>query len=161
MEKRYIRQWDMELSPLGFGIMRLPMVGDAFPAEVYDLLDKAMEKGIDYYDTAYPYLQGRSEVLIREALVKRYDRDRFYIADKLPVWECGDRDDMEKIFQIQMERLGVDHIDFYLLHGLHKNRWEDIYEKGVLDFLEEKKREGKIRKIGFSFHDTADSLPDF
>ena len=158
MEKRYIRQLGMELSPLGFGVMRLPMEGDGFSEEVYTLLDKAMEEDINYYDTAYPYLQGKSEVLIREALVKRYERGRFYIADKLPVWECRDLEDMERIFQIQLKRLGVEHIDFYLLHGLHKKRWEDIYEKGVLDFLEKKKREGRIRKIGFSFHDTADVL---
>lgn len=158
MEKRYIRQLGMELSPLGFGVMRLPMEGDGFSEEVYTLLDKAMEESINYYDTAYPYLQGKSEVLIHEALVKRYDRDSFYIADKLPVWECRNWEDMERIFQIQLERLGVDHIDFYLLHGLHKNRWERIYEKGVLDFLEEKKREGRICKIGFSFHDTLDTL---
>ena len=140
MEKRYIRQLGMELSPLGFGVMRLPMEKDGFSEEVYTLLDKAMEEGINYYDTAYPYLQGKSEVLIREALVKRYERDCFYIADKLPVWECRDLEDMERIFQIQLERLGVDHIDLYLLHGLHKKRWEDIYEKGALDFLEKKKR---------------------
>ena len=158
MEKRYIAQLGMELSPLGFGVMRLPMEGGGFSQEVYALLDKAMKNGINYYDTAYPYLQGKSEVLIREALVKRYDRDSFYIADKLPVWECKNREDMERIFQIQLERLGVDYIDFYLLHGLHKNRWEDIYEKAVLNFLEEKKRKGKICKIGFSFHDTLDAL---
>lgn len=158
MKKRYIPQLDMELSPLGFGIMRLPMDGDNFPEEVYDLLDKAMEKGINYYDTAYPYQKGKSELLVREALVKRYERNRFYIADKLPVWECKSQEDMEKIFQIQMNRLGAEWIDFYLLHGLHKNTWENVYEKRVLDFLERKRKEGKIHKIGFSFHDTTEVL---
>ncbi len=158
MEKRYISKLGVELSPLGFGVMRLPMSGGSFPEKVYALLDRAMERGINYYDTAYPYLGGKSEVLIREALVERYPRERFYIADKLPVWLCGDREDMERIFNTQLERLGVKWIDFYLLHGLHKTRWEDIYQKGVLDFLEEKKREGRIRSIGFSFHDTAPVL---
>lgn len=158
MKKRYIKQLGMELSPLGFGVMRLPMENYDFSREVYALLDQAMEMGINYFDTAYPYLEGKSEILIREALVKRYARDSFYIADKLPVWECQDQDDMERIFEIQLERLGVECIDFYLLHGLHKSRWEHIYEIGVLDFLEKKRRERKICKVGFSFHDTPDVL---
>lgn len=159
MEQRYIKQLGMKLSPLGFGVMRLPMDQEGFPSEVYELLDQSMEIGINYYDTAFPYLRGKSEVLIREALVKRYNRNQFFIADKLPVWICENQEDMERIFQIQLERLGVEWIDFYLLHGLHKNRWNDIYEKGVLDFLEKKKKEGKINKVGFSFHDTPDVLP--
>ena len=158
MKKRYIEKLGAKLSPLGFGVMRLPMKGGEFPEEVYRLLDRAVEKGINYFDTAYPYLGGKSEVLVREALVRRYPRDSFYIADKLPVWLCRNRDDMERIFQVQLERLGTEYIDFYLLHGLHKNRWEDIRSKGVLDFLEEKKKEGRIRRIGFSFHDTPEVL---
>lgn len=158
MEKRYIRQLGMELSPLGFGIMRLPMSGETFPGEVYDLIDLAMEEGVNYYDTAYLYQKGKSEALVREALVKRYDRGRFYIADKLPVWECKSQEDMERIFRIQQERLGVEQIDFYLLHGLYRDVWEAVHEKGVLDFLDRKKREGKIRKAGFSFHDTIEVL---
>lgn len=158
MERRHIKQLGMELSPLGFGVMRLPMEGDAFPKKVYDLIDRAVGYGINYYDTAYLYQRSKSEGLIRDVLVKRYDREKFYIADKLPVWECRDQSDMERIFQIQIERLGVEYIDFYLLHALHKNIWESVYEKGVLDFLEKKKREGKIRKVGFSFHDTAEVL---
>ena len=129
MEQRYIKQLGMKLSPLGFGVMRLPMDQEGFPSEVYELLDQSMEIGINYYDTAFPYLRGKSEVLIREALVKRYNRNQFFIADKLPVWICENQEDMERIFQIQLERLGVEWIDFYLLHGLHKNRWNDIYEK--------------------------------
>ena len=122
MEKRYISKLGVELSPLGFGVMRLPMSGGSFPEKVYALLDRAMERGINYYDTAYPYLGGKSEVLIREALVERYPRERFYIADKLPVWLCGDREDMERIFNTQLERLGVKWIDFYLLHGLQDRK---------------------------------------
>lgn len=158
MKKRYIEKLGMELSPLGFGVMRLPMERDQFPKEVYELLDKAVSEGINYYDTAYLYQKGRSEKLVHEALVKRYDRSQFYIADKLPVWDCHNRDDMERIFQEQLERLGVEEVDFYLLHGLHKNSWESVYEAGVLDFLEEKRRNGQIHKVGFSFHDTLEIL---
>jgi predicted aldo/keto reductase-like oxidoreductase len=158
MNKRYIKKLNTELSPLGFGVMRLPMEGDRFTDEARRLIGLAMEAGINYYDTAYPYQRERSEEFIRETLVANYPRRSFHIADKLPVWLCGDVGDMERIFQIQLERLGVEHIDFYLLHGLHRSRWADIYGKGVLDFLERKRREGRMHRVGFSLHDTADTL---
>lgn len=160
MKKRVIEKLGMELSPLGFGVMRLPVGGEDFPESVYELFHQAMEKGINYYDTAYFYMGEKSEILVREALVKRYSRDQFYIADKLPVWECGSKEDMERIFQVQLKRLGIEWIDFYLLHGLNRKSWERSYEKGVLDFLQRKREEGKIRKIGFSFHDTLDVLKE-
>jgi predicted aldo/keto reductase-like oxidoreductase len=158
MKKRYINSLDMELFPLGFGIMRLPMEHGNFPTQVYDLISEAKNSGINYFDTAYLYQNSRSEELIREALVERYPRDTFYIADKLPVWDCSSYDDMERVFQIQLERLGVSYIDFYLLHALHRSRWLDIYEKGVLGFLKKKQKEGFIHKVGFSMHDTVKTL---
>ena len=156
MQKRYIPQLDMTISPLGFGVMRLPVNADG--TSVHRLLVEAYERGINYFDTAYPYLGGHSEQLIRDALVAHYPRASFHIADKMPVWDCNGRGDMERIFDIQLERLGVEYIDFYLLHGLHHARWLDIYNKGVLDFLDNKLKEGRIRKAGFSFHDTAGVL---
>jgi predicted aldo/keto reductase-like oxidoreductase len=158
MNKRYIKKLGMELSPLGFGVMRLPMDGDMFPDEAYKLIALARDAGINYYDTAYPYQRGRSEEFIRHAIVSKYPRHTFHIADKLPVWECANMDDMERIFQTQLDRLGVDYIDMYLLHGLHQSRWMDIYQKGVLDFLDRKKKAGRIRKVGFSLHDTTKTL---
>jgi len=153
------RRLDLPIFPLGFGVMRLAMNPDgSFSPDVHRLLAVAYERGINYFDTAYPYLGGHSEELIHDALVAHYPRDSFYIADKMPVWECHTRDDMERIFNIQLERLGVEYIDFYLLHGLHHSRWLDIYNKGVLDFLSQKLKEEKIRKVGFSFHDTAKVL---
>ncbi len=159
LPSRYHPRLNMALSPLGFGVMRLPMNPDgSFPDQVRRLLAEAYESGINYFDTAFPYLGGRSEELVREALVARYPRESFYIADKLPVWDCRDAGDMERIFNIQLERLGTGYIDFYLLHGLHESRWRDIYGLGVLAFLDRKRAEGVIRKVGFSFHDTADVL---
>jgi len=159
MRARYIKQLNMSLSPLGFGVMRVPMRPDgAFSAEVHGLLSEAYERGVNYFDTAFPYLDGRSEGLLRDAIVSRYPRDSFYIADKLPIWNCGSRDDIGRIFNTQLERLGVEYIDFYLLHALNRARWPDICGKGVIDFLDKKRAEGKIRKVGFSFHDTADAL---
>ena len=159
MKKLYNKKLDMELSPLGFGVMRLAKNQDGtFPAEVHKLLAAAYERGINYFDTAYPYLGGSSERLIRDALVDRYPRESFLIADKLPVWECRSRDDMERIFNVQLERLGVEYIDFYLLHALHKARWFEMRDIGALSFLDDKLKEGSVRKVGFSFHDTADVL---
>lgn len=159
MQSRYIKKLKMSLSPLGFGVMRLLMNLDGtFPAEVHKLLEAAYERGINYFDTAFIYLGGHSEELIRDALVKNYSRSSFYIADKLPVWECRSREDMERIFNIQLERLGVEYIDFYLLHGLNRFRWTDMQNAGALKFLETKKREGRISKVGFSFHDDKQTL---
>jgi len=159
MKQRYIEQLNMSLSPLGFGVMRVAQNGDgSFPSETYKLLEAALECGINYFDTAYMYLGGHSEELVRDALVRNHDRNKFYIADKLPVWECKNREDMEKIFAIQLERLGTEYVDFYLLHGLNRQRWIDVYDAGVLEFLDKKRREGKIRAVGFSIHDTTDTL---
>jgi len=159
MQSRYINKLKISLSPLGFGVMRLPMnPNGTFSAEVHNLLAAAYEQGINYFDTGYVYLGGHSEELIRDALVKNYSRSSFFIADKLPVWDCRSREDMEHIFNIQLERLGVEHIDFYLLHGLNQSRWIDMQNAGALDFLESKKREGRINKVGFSIHDNKQTL---
>ena len=159
MQPRYNPKLKMSLPPLGFGVMRLPINSDGtFSVEVHSLLAEAYECGINYFDTAYNYLGGHSEELIRDAIVAHYPRSSFYIADKLPVWLCADKSDMERIFQIELERLGVDFIDFYLLHGLNRSTWADAYSNGVLDFIEQKKREGKIHKIGFSMHDDVQTL---
>ena len=158
MQKRYIKKLDMELSPLGFGVMRLPMMGELFTDESYKMIAHAMELGINYYDTAYRYQMDRSEEFLRDTLVLRYPRESYCIADKLPVWECKNRDDMERIFHTQLERLGVKYIDLYLLHALNKPRWIDTYNQSVLDFLESKKKEGRIHKIGFSLHDNIEAL---
>jgi predicted aldo/keto reductase-like oxidoreductase len=159
VRKKFVKQGALSLSALGFGVMRLPMnANGTFSADVHALLAEAYERGVNYFDTAYTYLDGHSEELVRDALVRKFPRETFYIADKLPVWDCASRDDMERIFNIQLERLGVEYIDFYLLHGLHRQRWFDIYNKGALDFLDDKQREGKIRKVGFSMHDTTDTL---
>jgi hypothetical protein len=162
MQHRYIKQLDMNLSPLGFGLLRVDQNEDgSFPPAVHSLLPAALERGINYFDTAYVYHGGHSETLIHDALVRNYPRESFHIADKLPVayWNyCKSREDMDKIFDIQLKRLGVDFIDFYLLHFLTRMNWPDIYDMGVLDFLEEKKREGRVRKVGFSMHDDLKTL---
>ena len=157
LKKHYVEKLEMELSPLGEGVMRFPMHSNTYLEDALRFMEIAMSEGINYYDTAFNYIG--SEELIRQALVEKYDRNSFIIADKLPVWLCNSRLDMEQIFSTQLERLGVEYIDIYLLHAMNKDRWLQVYENGVLDFLIEKKREGRIRKTGFSFHDKAENFP--
>lgn len=159
MQPRYIKQLDMKLSPLGFGVMRLPQNPDgSFPETTYALLRRAYENGINYFDTGYEYLGGKSETLVRDTLVANYPRGSFCIADKLPVWKVSCRGDMEKLFAIQLERLGTDYFDFYLLHSMNAGYWDAMQRLDVLKFLEEKKQCGQIHKVGFSLHDNESVL---
>ena len=149
----------MELSPLGFGVMRLPQNSDgSFPASTIALLHRAYECGINYFDTGYEYLGGKSESLIRDTLVMNYPRNSFCIADKLPVWRISSHDDMERIFATQLERLGTQYIDYYLLHAMNASYWEIMQKLDVLEFLDKKKQSGQIQKIGFSIHDNEITL---
>lgn len=158
MQKRYIEKLDTELSPLGFGISRLPMTPDEwFPDSAFDLIDRAMELGVNYYDTGWGYQGGKSESFAREALVKRYERDSFHLAAKLPLWACNGKEDMEQIFKTQLENAGG-HIDFYLAHGLNIQRWEYGTDIGLIEFLDEKRKKGQIKRVGFSFHDISENL---
>ena len=148
-----------KMSKLGFGLMRLPQDdGTIRHEEVCRMVDKYMEAGLNYFDTAYVYHGGMSEVEAREAVVKRYPRDSFMLATKLPAWEMKVEADRDRIFEEQRERAGVDYFDFYLLHSV-ENGNIDTYEK--LDCFSwglKKKEEGKIRHFGFSFHGTPDLL---
>jgi len=117
-----------------------------------------MEKGFTYFDTAYVYHMGKSEEALREVLVKRYDRSSYTITDKLPMFMILLKGQMEKIFNEQLKRLGVDYIDYYWLHALNKREYEKSKKLGAFDFIRKLKEEGKVKHIGFSFHDTADVL---
>ncbi len=153
MQKRKFENLGVEASVLGFGCMRFPTVdGKIDEVESEKLIDKAMQAGVTYYDTAYPYHGGESEPFLGKAL-KKYDRASYYIATKLPIWEIKSIADVEKIFNDQLERLGVDYVDFYLLHALDEAKWKTVLEFGILDYCEKLKAEGKIRYFGFSFHD--------
>ena len=142
---------------MGEGIMRFPHVNGRYSEDAFRFMEIAMSEGINYYDTAFTYTG--SEEFIGHALIGKYPRDSIVIADKLPVWQCSSLDDMETIFKLQLERLRVDFIDIYLLHALNADTWAQVYSKGVLDFIENKKKEGLIRCAGFSFHDRVEYLP--
>lgn len=156
---------NIEISRLGLGNMRLPcktpMKREANPLIDYnkaqELVDMAYENGVNYFDTAYMYHAGKSEKFIGQAL-KKYPRESYYLADKLPIWMCKRPADMQKIFDKQLQRTGIDCFDFYLLHSLDKGNFEKCEKYGAYDFLLEKQKQGLIKNIGFSFHGTIDDL---
>lgn len=147
---------------LGFGLMRLPMNGEEIDMEqTIKMVDLFMSKGFTYFDTAYVYINGKSEVAAREAIVKRYPRDSFTLATKLPLWDNVEtEEDMQKIFDTSMERAGVEYFDYYLLHAMDKAKFEKADRIGAWDFLFKMKEQGKIKHVGFSFHDSADVLDE-
>ena len=147
---------------LGFGLMRLPMIGDEIDMEqTKAMVDTFMAKGFTYFYTAYVYINGKSEVAAREAIVKRYPRDSFTLATKLPLWDNIETEaDMQRIFDESMERAGVEYFDYYLLHSMDKAKFEKADRIGAWDFLFKMKAQGKIKHCGFSFHDSAELLDE-
>lgn len=161
MQYRYFTKDKLKVSVLGFGCMRFPIEnGDSGAIEenqATEMLHYAIDNGVNYIDTAYPYHQGNSEAFVGRALGNGY-RDKVYLATKLPVWLCKTYEDFEKYLDEQLERLNTDYIDFYLLHSLNEKSWNNIVDLKIFDFVEEAKKKGKIKYIGFSFHD---ELPVF
>lgn len=147
----------LKLSALGMGCMRLPVVdGDdarVDEAAAAELLDCAMAHGVNYYDTAWGYHGGNSEVALGRALA-RYPRERFYLADKFPGYDLSNMDKVETIFEEQLQRCGVDYFDFYLFHNVCEMNIDAYLDPryGILDYLLEQKRNGRIRHLGFSAH---------
>lgn len=154
MEMRKMERLGVETSLLGFGCMRFPQTPDGKidEAEAERMLDHAIAEGVNYIDTAYPYHNGQSEIVVGNVL-KKYDRDSFYLATKLPVWLVKTLEDVDKLFEEQLAKLQTDHIDFYLMHALGKESWDKALEMGCVKRLEELKAQGKIKYLGFSFHD--------
>ncbi len=141
--------------------MRLPMKEEVIDIEqTKKMVDVFMSNGFTYYDTAYVYIGGKSEVAVKEAVVERYPRESFQVATKLPMWPIKEPADMQRIFDKSLERLGVDYVDYYLLHALSSDRIKDCDSLNAWGFISDKKAEGKIKNIGFSFHDTADVLDE-
>lgn len=146
-------------SRLGFGLMRLPLAKDGRidrPAALA-MVDKAYQNGVNYFDTAYAYHDGESELFAAEAL-SRYPRDSFQLATKLPTWLVQSYEDVGRLFSEQLEKCGVEYFDVYLIHSLDKNRWPVIREVKAYEQLLQKKKEGKIRFLGFSYHGDFDTF---
>lgn len=159
MEKRKMEKLGVETSLLGFGCMRFPVTegGKIDEAEAERLLDKAYAAGVNYYDTAYPYHGGESERVVGRVM-KKYDRGSFYLATKLPCWAVKTLEDVDRLFQEQLDKLQTDYIDFYLMHALNKDRFREMVELGCIERLEELQAKGKIRHLGFSFHDNYEAF---
>jgi len=155
---------DCKLSGLGFGLMRLPCLSDGSidQAQMNRMVDLAIENGVNYFDTAYPYHKGFSEIATREAL-KRYPRESYYLATKFPGHIVAESYDPAKVFENQLKKCGVEYFDFYLLHNVCENSM-DVYEDpkwGIIDYFVEQKRLGRIRHLGFSTHAQMDTMESF
>ena len=146
-------------SLLGYGCMRFPTTPEGAIDEprAEALLNAARDAGVNYFDTAYPYHGGQSEPFLGRVIAK-WPRESFYLATKMPLWQCGSLEEAQHIFEEQLRRLGVEYIDFYLLHSLYAARYDRAKEMGIVDWLWEQKKLGRIRSFGFSCHDNAAGL---
>lgn len=157
MKYRTFGRLDWQPSALGFGAMRLPTIGgDAAQIdepEATRMIRYAIDHGVNYFDTAYPYHQGHSERVLGRALRDGY-RERIKLATKMPAWLVKSADDFDRFLDEQLEKLQTPFIDFYLLHGLRAERWQTVRDLGVREWAERKIAEGKIGRLGFSFHDS-------
>lgn len=150
-----------EISLLGFGCMRFPVIDGDDKKIDYEkslgMIDFAYKNGVNYFDTAYGYHGGESEKFVGVAL-KRYPRESFYLASKMPPWFVKEKSDIERIFNDQLEKCQVDYFDFYLEHALDDGNYDKLESYDTYNFLMEKKKEGKIRNLGFSFHGSLECL---
>ena len=148
------------MKKLGFGLMRLPLTeGGAIDIErTKAMADRFMAEGFTYFDTAAPYHQGESETAFRKAVSERYPRESYIITDKLSLFKIEKAEDIPSFFDTQLEKLGVEYLDYYLLHAMSASSYERATDFGAFDFVAKKKEEGKICHVGFSFHDSPEVL---
>lgn len=151
-----------EIPKLGFGLMRLPMLGEEVDVEqTKQMVDKFLEAGFTYFDTAYGYIGGKSEEAIKTALVDRYPREKFQLATKLPAWAGPTTaEEAKAMLQTSLQRTGAGYFDFYLLHNCGDDRTAAFDRFGIWDYALEMKEKGLLKHVGFSFHDKADVLEE-
>lgn len=166
MKYRKFGKLDWEVSAIGFGCMRLPIVGtgsrgsNVDQAEATRMIRHAVDNGVNYIDTAYPYHGGQSEVVLGKALQDGY-REKICLATKSPIWQVNSADDFDKFLEEQLQRLQTSYVDFYLLHALNRSHWRDrVLKHGILERAEAAIRDGRIRYLGFSFHDGFDAFAE-
>lgn len=152
-------------SKMGFGCMRLPLLDESDPKSIdmeqfKEMVDVFMAAGNTYFDTAFVYHDGASETAIGEALAARYPRDSFTLATKCLAWAMPDKESAQNCLDVSLDRMGVDYVDYYLLHNVGGQRTAKFDEYGMWEFAQRKKDEGKIRFVGFSMHDDAKALDE-
>ena len=159
--KRNYKNTDEQISLLGFGCMRLPKIdpekSDIDKTKAQEMIDYAYAHGVNYYDTAYPYHEGKSELFVGEAL-KKYPRESFHLASKMPVWLVEKPEDTLKYFEEQLKKCQVEYFDFYLCHALNLDRLEIIQKNHIFETLQKEKEAGRIKHLGFSFHGSVEAL---
>ena len=162
----YRKFQDMELSALGFGAMRLPVIdgkdSQIDEAATQRMVDEAMAQGINYYDTAWGYHEGNSEIVMGKAL-RKHPREKYYLATKFPGYDLSNMPKVKEIFEKQLEKCGVEYFDFYLFHNICEMNI-DAYlnpEYGIFEYLMEQKKAGRIRHLGFSCHGAMPVLKRF
>jgi len=153
VKKIFNKRLGVEISQLGFGAMRLPTLesGKIDWALSEKMIDRAYEAGVNYFDTAHPYHGGESQVFLGEAL-KKYPRDSFHFATKLPTWMIKSKESIAGIFEEQLTNCRMDYFDFYMIHGLGEDRYDLVDQHGIYDYLLEQKKAGRIKFLGFSYH---------
>ena len=150
----------LDISVIGFGAMRLPQKdGEPDIEKTQEMVDYAMEHGINYYDTAWFYHGGKSELAVGEVM-KKYPRDSYYLADKMPLRILKDKSEVIPTFEEQLQKCRTDYFDFYLAHNINKREWEILKNCEVYEQLLEQKKNGKIKYLGFSIHDTPELLEE-
>lgn len=161
--RRRYKNTSLTLPLLGFGMMRLPRLNPDKPdideALAQKMVDRAMEAGVNYFDTAYPYHDGQSEIFVGKAL-KKYPRNSYFIATKMWPQLLKTEADVDRMFQHQLQKLQTGYIDFYLIHALDKRLWPKAKSLKVYEYLLNQKKAGRIRHLGFSFHDEPEVLEE-
>lgn len=159
--KKVYQKTQQEISLLGFGCMRFPVIDGEDNKIDYEksteMIDFAYNNGVNYFDTAYGYHGGESEKFVGVAL-KRYPRESFFLASKMPPWFVKEKDDVDRIFNDQLNKCQVEYFDFYLEHALNDENYDKLESYDTYNYLIEKKKEGKIRNLGFSFHGSLECL---
>ncbi len=165
MQYRKMGKLGIEVSAFGIGCMRFPMINTQEGKRVVDqelankIIHTAIENGVNYLDTAYVYSDRQAEKVLGKALEGGW-REKVYVATKLPIWDCNSREDMDRLYEEQRTNLGVDCIDFYLIHALNRDQWRRMRDLGVREFLDGLKAAGKIKYACFSFHDNYEAFEE-
>lgn len=153
------KYFDKVNTNFGFGLMRLPLIENEIDFEqTKGMVDEFIKKGHTYFDTAHGYLGGKSEIALRECVVKRYPREAYTITNKLSANYFNSEEDIYKVFNEQLEICGVDYFDFYLMHSQNRGNYDKFQKYHAYEIAQELKKQGKIKHVGFSFHDSAEML---